>query len=107
MVVSVIAMVYVSICISQLVKTYKYDPLVVNGICMLSGGMLTLSASFLFEGLFSSGTFSVILYASGLSLAALNVSKIKTPKLSGNPVNVALLASYTIVMSIIYGWKLL
>ena len=38
---------------------------------------------FLFEGLFSSGVFSVILYASGLGLAALNVSKIKTPKLSG------------------------
>ena len=34
---------------------------------------------FLFEGLFSSGVFSVILYASGLGLAALNVSKIKTP----------------------------
>jgi len=62
---------------------------------------------FLFEGLFSHGIFSVILYASGLALAALNVSQIKTPKLSGNPVNVFILAAYTIGITVIYGWKLL
>ncbi|HJO86374.1 MAG TPA: CDP-alcohol phosphatidyltransferase family protein [Rhodospirillales bacterium] len=62
---------------------------------------------FLFEGLFSSGTFSVILYVSGLGLAALNVSQIKTPKLSGNPVNVVLLACYTLGITVINGWKLL
>ncbi|MDH5411748.1 MAG: CDP-alcohol phosphatidyltransferase, partial [Alphaproteobacteria bacterium] len=62
---------------------------------------------FLFEGLFSSGVFSIILYVSGLGLAALNVSQIKTPKLSGKPVNVVLLASYTLAMTAIYGWKLL
>ena len=62
---------------------------------------------FLFEGLFSSGVFSIILYASGLGLAALNVSQIKTPKLSGKPINVVLLASYTLAMTAIYGWKLL
>ncbi|MDH5490056.1 MAG: CDP-alcohol phosphatidyltransferase family protein [Rhodospirillaceae bacterium] len=62
---------------------------------------------FLFEGLVSSGSFSMVLYASGLGLAALNVSQIKTPKLSGKPINVVLLASYTLVMTAIYGWKLL
>ena len=62
---------------------------------------------FLFEGLFSSGAFSAILYASGLGLAALNVSQIKTPKLSGNPINVALLAAYTLGVTAVYGWKLL
>lgn len=62
---------------------------------------------FLFEGFFSHGIFSVILYASGLGLAALNVSQIKTPKLSGNPVNVFILAAYTIGITVIYGWKLL
>lgn len=62
---------------------------------------------FLFEGLFSAGTFSLILAACGLGLAALNVSQIKTPKLSGNPVNVRLLAAYTLGITIIYGWKLL
>jgi len=62
---------------------------------------------FLFEGLPGSGVFSIILYASGLGLAALNVSQIKTPKLSGKPINVVLLASYTLAMTAIYGWKLL
>ena len=62
---------------------------------------------FLFESLFSAGVFSVILYVSGLGLAALNVSQIKTPKLSGKPINVVLLASYTLVMTAVYGWKLL
>ena len=62
---------------------------------------------FLFEGLFSSGIFSVILYASGLGLAALNVSQIKTPKFYGNPINVALRASYTLGITAINGWKLL
>ena len=62
---------------------------------------------FLFEGLFSSEIFSVILYVSGLGLAALNVSQIKTPKLSGNPVNVVLLACYTLGITVINGWKLL
>lgn len=62
---------------------------------------------FMFEGFFSNLTFSVILGACGLGLAILNVSQIKTPKLSGNPVNVAILAAYTLGVSIIYGWKLL
>lgn len=62
---------------------------------------------FLFEGLISEGIFSIILYAIGLGLAALNVSQIKTPKLSGNPVNVLILAFYTLGMTVVYGWKLL
>lgn len=73
----------------------------------LDNNNIILVFIFLFEGFFSHGTFSVILYASGLGLAALNVSKIKTPKLSGNPVNVVILAAYTIGMTAIYGWKLL
>ncbi|PCH80443.1 MAG: CDP-alcohol phosphatidyltransferase [Hyphomicrobiales bacterium] len=62
---------------------------------------------FLFENWFSQGTFSIILYISALTLAALNVSKIQTPKLSGNPVNVVLLAVYTLTMSVLYGWTLI
>lgn len=62
---------------------------------------------FLFEGFFDKGTFSVVLAACGLGLAALNVSQIKTPKLSGNPVNVVILAAYTLGITIIYGMKLL
>jgi len=61
----------------------------------------------LFEGVVGAGVFPIILYASGLGLAALNVSQIKTPKLSGNPINVFGLAAYTVAMTIIYGCKLL
>jgi phosphatidylserine synthase len=112
----------------------KYDPIFLPGaFLMLAAGAIRLSYFstfgladgskytglaidnnsialvfiFLFESLFSSGIFSVILYASGLGLAALNVSQIKTPKLSGNPVNVVLLACYTLVITAVYGWKLL
>jgi len=62
---------------------------------------------FMFEGYFDRPVFSVILGAVGIGLAVLNVSQIKTPKLSGNPINVALLAAYTLAVTIIYGWKLL
>jgi CDP-diacylglycerol--serine O-phosphatidyltransferase len=73
----------------------------------LDNNNIILVFIFLFEGIFSEGIFSVILYASGLGLAALNVSQIKTPKLSGNPINVLILAFYTLVMTVIYGWKLM
>jgi CDP-diacylglycerol--serine O-phosphatidyltransferase len=62
---------------------------------------------FLFESILSQGIFSVVLYASGVGLAILNVSQIKTPKLSGNPINVYILAIYTLAMTGVYGWKLL
>jgi phosphatidylserine synthase len=73
----------------------------------LDNNNIMLVAIFLLEGVFSGGVFTVILYASGLSLAALNVSQIKTPKLSGNPINVVILAIYTLGITAIYGWKLL
>jgi CDP-diacylglycerol--serine O-phosphatidyltransferase len=73
----------------------------------LDNNNIILVFIFLFEGVFSEGMFSGILYISGLVLAALNVSQIKTPKLSGNPVNVYILAIYTLGMTGIYGWKLL
>ncbi len=72
----------------------------------LDNNNIILVFIFLFEGLFSQSIFSVILYASGLSLAALNVSQIKTPKFSGNPINVFILAAYTIGITIIYGLML-
>lgn len=73
----------------------------------LDNNSIILVFIFLFESLFSQGTFSIILYASSLGLAALNVSQIKTPKFSGNPVNVIILATYTLVITAIYAWKLL
>lgn len=73
----------------------------------IDNNSIALVFIFLFEGLFGSGAFAVILYASGLGLAALNVSQISTPKLSGKPINVVLLATYTLAITAIYGWKLL
>lgn len=62
---------------------------------------------FMFADYLSQSAFSIILALGGLCLAALNVSQIKTPKLSGNPVNVVMLAIYTLAVTGIYGWKLL
>jgi len=73
----------------------------------LDNNNIILVAIFLLEGVFSGSVFTVILYASGLTLAALNVSQIKTPKFSGNPVSVYILAIYTLGITAIYGWKLL
>lgn len=68
---------------------------------------LVLVCLFLFESLFSTGSFAVILYVFGVGLAALNVSQIKTPKLSGKQINVVLLGVYTLGITAFYGWKLL
>ena len=73
----------------------------------LDNNNLVLVFIFLFESIFNQGIFSVILYVSCLALASLNVSQLKTPKLSGNPINVYLLAVYTLVITGVYGWKLL
>ncbi len=73
----------------------------------LDNNNIILVFIFLFEGIFSEGGFSVVLYISSLGLAALNVSQLKTPKLSGNPGNVYILAIYTFGITGIYGWKLL
>lgn len=73
----------------------------------LDNNNIALVFIFLFESVFSEGIFSVVLYVSALGLAALNVSQIKTPKLSGDPGNVYLLAFYTLGITSIYGWKLL
>ena len=73
----------------------------------LDNNNIILVFIFLFESILSQGIFSVVLYASSVGLAILNVSQIKTPKLSGNPINVYLLAIYTLGMTGVYGWKLL
>jgi phosphatidylserine synthase len=73
----------------------------------LDNNSLILVFIFLLEGFVSEGAFSVVLYVSGVGLAALNVSQIKTPKLSGNLVNVYTLAVYTLVTTGIYSVKLL
>ena len=73
----------------------------------LDNNNIILVSVFLLEGILPGGIFSVVLYVSALGLAVLNVSQIKTPKLSGNPRNVFLLAFYTLGITAIYAWKLL
>ena len=73
----------------------------------LDNNSLILVAIFLLESILPSNVFSIVFYISALTLAVLNVSQIKTPKLSGNPRNVYLLALYTFGISAIYAWKLL
>lgn len=73
----------------------------------LDNNNLILVFIFLFESVFSVGAFSIILYLCSIGLAALNVSQLKTPKLSGNPVHVYFLIFYTLGITAIYSWKLL
>ena len=62
---------------------------------------------FMFADYFERPVFAIILALSGLCLAILNVSQIKTPKLSGKPINVVLLAVYTFSVTAIYSWTLI
>lgn len=73
----------------------------------LDNNSLILVAIFLLESILPSDIFSIIFYISALTLAVLNVSQIKTPKLSGNSRNVYILTSYTLGISIFYTWKLI
>lgn len=73
----------------------------------IDNNSLVLVFLFLFEGFVAPPVFSALLGACGLGLAILNVSQIQTPKLSGNPINVALLAAYTLAITLICSLKLL
>jgi CDP-diacylglycerol--serine O-phosphatidyltransferase len=73
----------------------------------LDNNSIILVFIFLFESVLSQSVFTAVLYVCGVGLAILNVSQIKTPKLSGSPINVYILAIYTLAITVIYGWKLL
>ncbi len=72
----------------------------------LDNNSIILVFIFLFESFFSEGAFSFVLYGSCVALSILNVSQIKTPKLSGNPVNVYGLAIYTLGITFFYAGNL-
>ena len=72
----------------------------------LDNNNILLVFIFLFESAFSESVFSAVLYVSCLVFATLNVSQIKTPKLSGNTINVYILSIYTLGITAIYSWKL-
>ena len=73
----------------------------------LDNNSLVIVFVFIFESILSHSGFSTVFYITVLALAVLNVSQIKTPKFSGKPINVYALATYTLVITGIYGWKLL
>ena len=60
----------------------------------------------MFSEFFEKFDFSIFLALSGLFLSILNVSQIKTPKLSGKPIYVFLLAIYTLTVTFVYSWVL-
>ena len=62
---------------------------------------------FMFSQYFEKFGFSIFLATSGLFLSILNVSQIKTPKLSGNPISVTLLAIYTLTVTYVYSCVLI
>lgn len=73
----------------------------------LDNNSIVLVFLFLFDSIFSETAFTFILYAVCISLAALNVAQIKTPKFSGNPISVYVLAAYTLGISAIYAGRLI
>jgi len=73
----------------------------------LDNNSLILVSVFLLDSVVSHEIFTIIFYISGVGLAMLNVSEIKTPKLSGNPRNVYLLAAYTLGITAVYSLQLI
>ena len=72
----------------------------------LDNNSILLVFIFLFEGFFSHDAFAIVLYTCCMGISILNVSQIKTPKLSGKPLNVYILGIYTLSITAIYAWQI-
>jgi len=70
----------------------------------LDNNVIVLAFVFLFDGVFSQTTFSVMIYTVCMCMAALNVAPIRTPKLTGRWFYV--LTVYALGLTSIYGWIL-
>ena len=68
----------------------------------IDNNSIVLVFIFLFSGYFDKITFSILLGIVGVFLAILNISNIKTPKLSGNPINVFILSFYILIITTFY-----
>lgn len=66
----------------------------------LDNNAIILVFTFLFSGLFSHNTFSILIYTLLMLLAALNVAPIKTPKFEGRWYYI--LIAYTVIISVIF-----
>jgi phosphatidylserine synthase len=71
----------------------------------LDNNVIILVFLFLFDGLVSPAVFGPMLYALLMALCALNVAPIKTPKFAGRWYYAV--TGYTLVLTLVYGWKLL
>ncbi|GBD89332.1 CDP-diacylglycerol--glycerol-3-phosphate 3-phosphatidyltransferase [bacterium BMS3Abin04] len=77
-------------------KTYKGFP--------LDNNVLILAFVFLFEGIFTPSSFSILIYTLLMLLSALNLSSIPTPKFGRKWVYA--LVAYVLVMTSVFGWLL-
>ncbi len=68
----------------------------------LDNNTIVLAFVFLFEGLVGPDTFTVILYATLMALAAMNVAPVRTPKLTGGWYYGLMV--YVLVMTAVFGW---
>ena len=71
----------------------------------LDNNVIILAFIFLFEGLFSPGIFSILLYAMFITMAGFNLSSLRTPKFSGAWFYV--LMGYTLMLTVVYSFILL
>jgi len=70
----------------------------------LDNNNIFLVFAFIFEG-WAAESFYMVLLPIGLLLAVLNISQIKTPKLSSKPINIVLLGGYTVFITCFFYWK--
>ena len=73
----------------------------------IDNNSIVLVFIFIFSGYFDKIMFSILLGIVGVFLAILNISDIKTPKLSGNPVNVLILSIYIVIITAFYTYSFL
>ncbi len=71
------------------------------GLSVDSNGLI-LPLLFLFEGVFSQTSFSILLYLLLLVLSTLNLSSLRIPKLGGKWINVVV--GYVLIMTAVFGW---
>jgi phosphatidylserine synthase len=70
----------------------------------LDNNVIIFAFVFLFESFFAPAVFSIILYTMFITMAGLNLSPLRTPKFSGKWFYVLIV--YTVVLTIIYCWRL-
>ena len=73
----------------------------------IDNNSIVLVFIFLFSGYFDKIAFSILLGIVGVFLAILNISNIKTPKLSGNLINVFILSFYILIITTFYTYSFL